>query len=131
MLSDVSNVNSFDYVDLFEFTEGDLPSIYFQLIDASQDKADRGFVPGGRRYCPGVGSTLTATLGSVDSAKTITRTCTQPFATSDASIWKLTLQSGDTVVGFRDLRLVLVDGAVTLNGVLRHAISVTPKNGTF
>lgn len=129
MLADVASVNSFEYVDVLEFTEGDLPALYFQLIDAALDKADKGFVPGGRRYMPEVGATLTATLWSVDSSKTITRACSQPFLTRDASIWKLQLQTGDVVVGFRDLRLVLTEGAAVTNGTLRHAISVTPQNG--
>jgi hypothetical protein len=130
MLSAVSDVNNFDYVDVLEFTEGDLPKIYFQLTDASVDRAEKGFVPAGRRYMPAAGATLTATLQSIDTAKTITRACTQPYA-QDPSIWKLTLLAGDAVTGFRDLRLVLVEGTVTTNGTVRHAINVAPQNASY
>lgn len=129
MLQDVQSVNSFEFTDVLEFNEGDLPQIHFQLIDSSLDKAEKGFFPGGRRYMPAAGATLTATLWSVDASKTITRACTQPFA-QDPSIWRLQLLAGDTVVGFRDLRIALTEGAVTTNGTVRHAVSVQPQNGT-
>lgn len=130
MLNNVTNVNSYENVDTLQFTEGDLPPLFFQLIDASTDRAERGYVPAGRRYMPATGATLQATLGSVDSAKTITRACTQPYA-QDPSIWKLMLLAGDSLTGFRDLRLVLTEGIVVTNGTLRQAISVTPANASY
>lgn len=128
MLQDVQSVNSFEFTDVLEFGEGDLPAIHFQLIDSTLDKAEKGYFPSGRRYMPAVGATLTATLWSVDASKTITRACTQPFA-QDPSVWRLQLLTGDSIVGFRDLRITLTEGTVVTNGSVRHAVSVQSQNG--
>jgi hypothetical protein len=129
MLDSVADVNHFQYVDVLQFTEGDLPTIFFQLIDAAMDRAEKGFVPGGRRYVPAAGTTLTVTLQSIDSAKTITRVATQPFP-NDTSIWAVALTTGDSIVGFRDMKLTLVEPLSTKYGFVRHAVSVqTQKSG--
>jgi hypothetical protein len=130
ILNNVANVNVFSYDDTARFTEGDAPEIYFQLIDASLDRASDGFSPGGRRYMPAAGATLQITLGFIDDSKKVIRTAVQPFA-SDPSIWKLALLSTDQVRGTADLQLRLTEGSKVTSGVLRQAISVSTTSLGF
>lgn len=122
-LNSVGNVNSFEYAEVAEFTEGDPTSVYFQLIDASLDKATRGFVPSGRRYVPAVGATLSVVVESLDDAKLITRFATQPFAT-DGSIWRLDFMSSDTIRGTANLRLRLTEGSVVHTGLVKNGLRI-------
>lgn len=112
MLNGVGNVNTFEYVSAVEFTEGDGPLIYFQLIDSSLDK---GMRPAGRRYAPAAGATLQCVVHSIDDAKKVTRFASQPFA-NDPSIWALQLQSTDVIRGTCSMQLVLTEGAVVRRG---------------
>ena len=122
-LNDVANVNSFEYADVAEFTEGDPASVYFQLIDASLDKAGEGFVPSGRRYVPATGATLQVTIESLDDSKEIVRTATQPFA-SDGSIWKVDLLATDKIRGTANLRLKLTEGSVVRSGLVKSGFRI-------
>ncbi len=125
MLQDVTSVNSFEYVDRATYTVGDTTVIYFQLIDLSKDKAERGFNPGGRRFCPAAGATLTVTIDSLDSAKKISnRTATQPYPTLDASIWSVAITSADTIQGTCAIRLTLTQSAVVTKGSKEAAIDI-------
>ncbi|CAB4127188.1 hypothetical protein UFOVP75_77 [uncultured Caudovirales phage] len=128
MLENVVDANHFNYVQAMEFTEGDTPRIFLQLIDASLDKAIAGFSPAGRRYMPDIGATLKVTFDNLDDAKKITRTAIQPFA-SDPSIWMIDLLTTDKVVGTITLRLALTEGIVTTSGNLRAAIRVCVNQG--
>lgn len=119
ILADVANVNVFRYADVAEFTDGDGPAIYFQLIDSSQDRNMR---PAGRRYMPSAGATLQVTLDAIDDAQKITRFATQPFA-NDPSIWMLQLQSTDKVAGTRSLVLVLTESGKVTRGIAQGVIS--------
>lgn len=64
MLSDVSGINQWRYVDIFEYTQGDHPRVYFMLIDATKYKATEGFNPNGQRYMPAAGAQLQVVLKS-------------------------------------------------------------------
>jgi len=123
MMTDVGDVNTFRYVDSVEFTEGDAPAVYFQLIDRSKDKDYR---PQGRRFCPAAAATLQVVIKLVDSAKTITRFASQPFA-EDPSIWMLQLQSTDAIKGTVSFLLTLTEGAATTRGRLDAALSVSSQ----
>lgn len=122
-LNDVANVNSFEFADIAEFTEGDAASVYFQLIDASLDKASQNFKPSGRRYVPASGSTLQVIVESIDDSKTITRYATQPFS-QDGSIWKLDFLSSDTIKGTANLRLKLTESGVLRTGVVKNGLRI-------
>lgn len=122
-LNDVANVNSFEYALVAEFTEGDPASVYFQLIDASLDKAIDGFVPSGRRYVPAAGATLQVTVESIDDAKEIVRLATQPFA-SDGSIWKVDFLATDKIRGTANMRLRLTEGAVVRTGLVKSGLRI-------
>lgn len=122
-LNDVANVNSFEYADVAEFTEGDPASVYFQLIDASLDKSLDGFVPAGRRYVPAAGATLQVTVETIDDAKVITRQATQPFA-NDGSVWKLDFLASDKIRGTANLRLKLTEGSVTRTGLVKNGLRI-------
>lgn len=127
MLSNVGSVNIFDYVDQTEATEGDVYRVYFQLIDATQDKALKGFKPAGRRWAPAAGATLTATLNNIDDAKVLTRGAVQAFPTLDASIWYVQVLATDFVRGTVDIALVLNESGVLTRGVIKAAVSVASQ----
>jgi hypothetical protein len=116
-LIDVAGVNSFEYANTVEFYFGDSQSVYLQLIDASLDRNDQGFSPAGRRYMPAAGATLEVTLNSVDDAKKLVRTATQPFV-NDPSIWLIPILSTDTIKGTVHMKLRLVDGSKIFNSNL-------------
>lgn len=130
ILTSVANANVFSHANAAYFTEGDGPSVYFQLIDASLDRADQGFQPPGRRYMPASAATLQVTIQNIDDAKTLVRYATQPFA-ADPSIWVLALLSTDTVRGTADMRLKLTEGVVVTQGVARQVLSVQPLNTSY
>lgn len=123
MLSNVCGVNGFDYAGPAEFSEGDTPTLYLQLIDLSQNRATAGFVPPGRRYIPSVGATLMVTLDNIDSAKKVVRAATQPYA-QDPSIWSVPILSTDSIKGTVTLRLQLTEGVKVTNGTLKAAVLV-------
>jgi len=123
VLNDVSNVNSFEYAEVAEFTQGDAGSVYFQLIDSSLDRSLAGFVPAGRRYMPATGSTLQCVVESLDDGKAITRFASQPFA-ADPSIWRLDFLSSDTIRGTANIRLKLTEGAVVRTGLIKSALRI-------
>lgn len=122
-LNDVANVNSFEYADVAEFTEGDPAAVYIQLIDASLDKSLEGFVPAGRRYVPAVGATLQCTVESLDDSKQIVRMATQPFS-SDGSVWKLDFLATDKIRGTANIRLKLTEGSVVRNGLVKSGLRI-------
>lgn len=124
ILTSVANVNVFEYADVAEFTEGDGPAIYFQIVDASLDRNHR---PSGRRYMPAAGATLEVVIHSIDDDKKVTRYASQPFST-DPSIWKLQLQSSDQVRGTCSMKLTLVEGSTTTRGHVDSVISAHAQN---
>lgn len=126
ILNNVSGVNAFSSVSVMEFTEGDGPTIYFQLVDLSSDRADQGFNPPGRRYIPASGATLQCVIHHPDDEKKITRYATQPF-TQDGSLWALQLQPTDHVRGSVDLLLTLTEGGRITRGALRSSINAYPQ----
>jgi hypothetical protein len=123
MLKDAQNVNSFEYADVAEFFQGDPVTVYFQLIDASQDRGSQGFVPPGRRFVPAPGATLTCIVESIDIAKQIVRLASQPFA-QDGSIWALQFFPTDIIKGTANLRLNLVQNGQATNGILVDAFRI-------
>jgi hypothetical protein len=133
-LDNVANVNIFTYVDVLRFTEGDVPTLYIQLVDLSQDRLGEGFKPTGRRYIPAitgtdpdfVAPTLEITISSIDDAKKIIRFATQPYS-QDGSIWALTLFDTDKLRGTADMLLKLTEGTKVTRGVLRQALAVEPQ----
>jgi hypothetical protein len=128
MLDSVSGVNNFNYANSVGMTEGDSPTVYFQLVDLSQDRADQGFVPAGRRYCPAAGATMTVNLLHVDDARKVVKTATQPFA-NDPSIWCFSLLPTDPVRGTVNVVVTLSEGLKQTKGVLQQALSVEPLDG--
>jgi hypothetical protein len=116
MLNNVADVNTWEYVNQAEFTAGDAPTIYIQLIDLSKQKAEQGFNPAGKRFMPAAGATLTVLVDTLDDAKKVTRAATQPFS-NDPSIWALTFFPTDSIKGTATLRLTLIEpGPKTTKG---------------
>jgi hypothetical protein len=126
-LSNVGSVNVFSYEPVVEFVEGDAIDVYFQLIDTTQNRAEDGFKPSGRRFMPSAGATLTAVIDNIDNAKQITRPCSNPFS-NDISIWKLSILNSDVVKGTANLKLTLVDGSKTYRALVKGAIRVSPNS---
>lgn len=124
ILNDVAGVNSFEYSEVAEFTEGDGASVYFQLIDLTLDKPNEGFVPAGRRYVPATGATLQCTVESIDDSKTIVRFATAVYATDDRSIWRLDFLASDKIRGTANIRLKLTEGGVVRNGLMKSALRI-------
>lgn len=123
MLNNVASVNAFDWAENVEFTQGDQVDVYFQLIDASLDKAVKGYVPAGRRYMPAAGATLSVTIANIDDAVQIVRSASQPFA-NDPSIWKVSVLNSDKIVGTCALVLVLNESGKKTYGRLEAAVLV-------
>jgi hypothetical protein len=126
ILKNVNGVNAFEHAPVMEFTEGDGPTIYFQLVDSTSDRAEQGFFPPGRRYVPNVGATLQCVLHHIDDARKVTRFASQPFP-QDTSIWALTLLPTDTIRGTTDMLLTLTEGSRVTRGALRSSISAHPQ----
>lgn len=125
ILENVTGVNTWSHADQAEFTEGDAPTIYLQLIDLSQDRADKGVVPGGRRFIPAAGATLSVLLDALDDSRKITRAATQPYA-QDPSIWALQLLATDKIRGTISLKLTLTEpGPKITYGVVAAALRVS------
>jgi len=57
-LENVIGVNDYEVVSTISFVEGDVVSLFFQLIDLVKDRPEQGFIPAGRRYMPVIGATL-------------------------------------------------------------------------
>jgi hypothetical protein len=108
-LIDVAGVNSFEYSNSPEWYEGDSQTLYMQLIDASLDRPEEGFVPAGRRYIPASGAILTVTLMNIDTAKVVERIATQPYQ-QDGSIWRIEVLPTDPLKGTINVKLKLVEG---------------------
>lgn len=125
-LRDVQSVNSFRYCNQLQFTEGDVLTVYFQLIDAGLDLSTEGYNPAGRRYMPAAGAVLTVTVDSINSAKKITRVATQPYA-QDPSIWSLSILSTDTVRGTLPLKLSLNEAGKITNALVNNFFMVGSK----
>lgn len=123
-LQDVGDVNTFSYATDLLVGEGDASVIYFQLIDASAFRPEKGFVPGGRRYMPANGATVTVTFGNVDDAKKVTRVASQPFV-KDPSIWSVNILSTDAIsAGSVDMKIVLNESGTIHTGKVTNCIKV-------
>lgn len=126
-LKDVASVNSYAYDEVAGFTEGDVTSVYFQLIDANLDKSTQGFQPAGRRIIPATGATLSCVVQNLDSAIQVTRYATNPFP-DDRSIWKLDFFNTDKIRGTSNLKLALSEGASVTRGLVKNGFRIQPKD---
>jgi hypothetical protein len=128
LLSDVTDVNHYDFADYVEANEGDAPTFYFQLVD---DSVHQNIRPHGRRYMPPAGTTLSVTLQSIDDASTVTVVATQPFA-QDPSIWSIALTAVQVTPGTRAMKLLLTEpGPKVTNGYVPQAVVVNPMAPEF
>ena len=125
-LSNVGSVNDFLYVQNVEFSEGDPVVVYLQLVDTTLDRVETGWAPvlAGRRYMPASGASLQVILKNVDDAKTYTKIASQPFPTSDPSIWSFPVAASDAVKGTVSLTLVLTEGSSIRRGLVKAAFRV-------
>jgi hypothetical protein len=134
-LNDFASVNIYRESETFEMTEGDAATVYIQLRDISVQTVFEGYKNPGRRYVPIAftgGSpppvTLTVSIDSMDDANTVllTKIATQPFPTTDPSIWMFNILSTDPCRGTRRMKLKLTDANGVTNGIVNSAILVTP-----
>ena len=109
-LIDVASVNIYRPAPVWQFTENDPVSLYFQLVDTALDTETEGFTPAGRRYIPATGATMSVTLDSIDMIKSLTRSATNPYS-DDRSIWLLQLLATDLVRGSIGMTLTLTEGS--------------------
>jgi hypothetical protein len=127
MLQDVASVNSYELTEEVEFTQGDTVDIYFQLVDASLDKAVKGFVPSGRRYVPAAGATLSVKLDNIDDNIQVTRAASQPFA-NDSSIWKVSVLSTDRIIGTCAMVLTLTEAGKVTRGRIEAVVLIRSQS---
>ena len=128
ILSNLTNVNSYDLGQAMTFTEGDTVTVYLQLIDLNKDTGNKPL--SGRRYVPAAGATLSVVMKSNNSAKTITKVATAPFAT-DLSIWSFNLLPADLAKGTLSLQLTLTQSTVATYGRADAALLVEPATASF
>lgn len=129
-LTAVASPNIFTVAQNIRFTEGDGPTIYFQLVDSSLDSYRDGFNPPGRRYVAAADASLTVSFGSVNEARRVTRKAVNPFP-NDTSIWKVSLLPSDRLSGSLDVSLELSEGAKTTRGVAKNLVVIEPLNTAF
>ncbi len=122
-LENVIGVNDYEVVSTISFVEGDVVSLFFQLIDLVKDRPEQGFIPAGRRYMPVIGATLQITFDNIDDAKIVIKVATQPF-TQDASIWRVDVMATDTVKGTVNAKLLLTEGVVARRAVLSAVLRI-------
>lgn len=86
-LKNVANINSFQYADQWNISEGSEHTLYFQFIDKLKEDL---------RYISQATSIdeVTVTFLNIDEASEIIKTATQPFA-DDKSIWMITLAADE------------------------------------
>lgn len=128
-LTNVDSVNDFIWVQQVEMNAGDQVTVTMQLVDASLDKEVQGWKPiiSGRRYVPASGAMLQVILQSIDDTQTLTKVATQPFPTTDPSLWSFTIGANDAVAqGTVSITLVLTEGSVVRRGLIKAAIRVYP-----
>jgi hypothetical protein len=127
ILDNVAGVNSYIPVQSIEFTEGDGPALYVQLVDATKQRSSEGFNPPGQRYMPAAGSTLSVLFDNLNDALKVTKVATQPFPL-DPSIWKVQLAPTDAVRGTCSLRLTLTEpGPVITRGSTERSVRAHPQ----
>lgn len=85
-LKNVSNINTFQYVNQWDISEGSANRLYFQIIDKLKDSLR--FITQATTY------SVSVTFLSIDSSSEITKVATQPFA-DDKSIWYIDLSASE------------------------------------
>jgi hypothetical protein len=128
-LVDLNGINSWEPSTQWLMTEGDSTTLAMQLIDASLDRPDQGFMPSGRRYIPDANATLVVMIENIDDQKKIQRIATQPYP-QDGSLWTVTILPTDPIRGSPQVRLTLTEGSKVTRGLLRCVLKVQPA-GNF
>jgi hypothetical protein len=118
-------VNDIDYLDRFEINQGDAATFYLQLVDVSKNKNGK---PAGMRYVPATGATLQVKLLNLNSAKTYTKTATQPFP-GDLSTWSFSVLATDDIRGTVNVQIILTEGSVVRKALVKSAFQVYPVEG--
>jgi hypothetical protein len=126
-LSGFASINTFTFNDAFFFSQGDTPTLYFQLVDTSVNSAYAGYNPTGLAYHPPPTAILSITITSINQALSITRYATLVSA-NDTSIWSMALMPSDTLAGNMSVKMVLMDGSTVINGYAGNVIRVSSVN---
>lgn len=85
-LKNVSNINTFQYVNQWDISEGSANRLYFQIIDKLKD--DLRFITQATTY------SVSVTFLSIDTSAEIVKSATQAFA-DDKSIWYIDLTASE------------------------------------
>ena len=85
-LKNVSNINTFQYTNQWDISEGSANRLYFQIIDKL--KEDLRFMTQATLY------SVSVTFLSIDSNSEITKSAVQAFA-DDKSIWYIDLSASE------------------------------------
>lgn len=131
MLQAVTDVNNWQVTQTLRFTEGDVPAIYFQLVDLEKDTDQFSYRPTGKRFVPATGATLSVTISTIDTATTFTKTASIAF-TGDNSIWKIQLLTTDPVLkGTFSIKLALTQSGVITYGIVPNALGIVSQTSAF
>lgn len=125
ILKNVQSVNSFQRSTEVNVRQGNPSTIYFQLGDKDQVNA----LGEPLRYMPASGATVTVSISSINSALSVTKTATQPYAT-DTSIWSISILSTD-VLTTGNLIFTLTEGATVRSAAILSAIVVESTNMSY
>lgn len=108
LLTNVSNVNTFQSATEITFSKGQAIDIYFRLVDT--DKKESAYDTTYLRYLPqgSTTNTVKVDLSNIDDAKKISRYASAAYAT-DTSMWKLSLTAADAVVGTVSMKVTLTE----------------------
>jgi hypothetical protein len=85
-LKNVSNINTFQYTNQWDISEGSANRLYFQIIDKL--KEDLRFMTQATAY------SVSVTFLSIDTNSEITKSAVQAFA-DDKSIWYIDLSASE------------------------------------
>jgi len=119
ILKNVQNVNSFQRTTQTTIRQGSPTVIYFQLVDL--DQLDASSQP--LRYVPSSGSTMTATINSINTANVVSRLSTNPYGSDDRSIWSMSILSTDKPAS-GNLDIKLTEGSVVRTTTIANGVII-------
>jgi hypothetical protein len=130
LLLNVVDVNNWEYGDVYRLSEGDTPSLYFQLVDLDKDKDIVKNRPVGKRYMPASGATLQVNIQNINDVNSLAKIATQPFA-NDTSIWKIDILSTDLLKsGTFSLQIALTETLKVTRAFVSNVVNVAPQTAS-
>jgi len=123
-LLNYNNPNSYTPADQLEFAAGDTVTVYFELVDLSQNQYGD---PPGIVYIasPSPTRVLTVTVQNNNDALVLVKVPTQVAGTP---FWTMNFASGEIAGGTYSLKLLLVEGSKLTNSNINASVLVDPAD---